>query len=135
MSELFSEAWMKSLQKMWNDSEDIAEPLSKAGFSSCIGYGFKGDSDPTGMIVIRDGVIVEAGKYDKRELNWDLRATKEKWNQWIEKGFSLATLGPAVATKTLEFAQGEYRQMIRNPSLSGPFLNHFKLMTDINKGS
>lgn len=131
MSELFSDAWMKSLQQQWNADAEIVEPLKKAAFSARIGYGFKGEEKPRGMLVIEDGKVVTAGAYDDSDLDWDLRADQDKWVDWIETGFGLTRLGPAVATGALQFNQGNYRQMIRNPSLSHPFLQHFELMAKI----
>ena len=132
MSNLFSAAWMKQLQQMWNANTDITKPLSKAGFSSRIAYGFKDNEKATGMLVIENGMVVEAGEYDGGELDWDLRADAAKWQEWIDGGFGLAQLGPAVATGALQFASGNYRQMIRNPSLANPFLHHFELMQNID---
>lgn len=131
MSELFTEGWMKQLQERWNATSEITRPLGEANFSARIAYGFKGDEQATGMLVIEDGVVVNAGDYDGGELDWDLRADADKWAGWIEGGFGLTKLGPAVATGALEFATGNYRQMIRNPSLANPFLTHFQLMQDI----
>lgn len=131
MSELFSESWMRSLQDKWNNEPLVLEPLQKAGFSAKIAYGFKGEERPRGLMVIENGTITRAGNYAGEPLDWDLRASPEHWVLWIEKGFGLTRLGPAVATKTLVFAVGDYRQMIRNPSLSNPFLQHFKLMSEI----
>ncbi len=131
MSELFSDAWMKQLQERWNATSEITEPLSAASFSARIAYGFKEDDEAIGMLVIEDGVVVEAGSYDGSELDWDLRADADKWLGWIEGGFGLTKLGPAVATGALQFVHGNYRQMIRNPSLANPFMHHFTLMQDI----
>ncbi len=131
MSELFTDGWMKELQEKWNASSEITGPLADAGFSARIAYGFKGDEQAQGMLVIENGVVTQAGAYDGSELDWDLRATPDKWLSWIDEGFGLTKLGPAVATGALQFASGNYRQMIRNPSLANPFLTHFKLMHDI----
>ena len=68
---------------------------------------------------------------DDGELDWDLRASPEDWAAWIESGFGLNKLGPAIATNALHFARGNYRQMIQNLSLSQPFLQHFHLMKSI----
>ena len=122
---------MKQLQQRWNASAEITKPLAEAEFSARIAYGFKGDAQPSGMLVIEKGVVVQAGAYDGGELDWDLRADADKWVSWIESGFGLTKLGPAVATGALQFASGNYRQMIRNPSLANPFLTHFSLMQDI----
>ena len=135
MDNLFSESWMQILQSKWNAEPKIVEPLANAHFNSTIGYGFKGKEYARGMMVIKDGVVAEAGGYDGRTLDWDLRAQPEKWQAWIEEGFGLLKLGPAVATGTLQFAAGNYRQMIRDPKLSHPFLEHFKLMSDIGLDS
>ena len=102
MSELFSEGWMQQLQDKWNASTDITTPLADAGFSARIAYGFKGEEKPRGMLVIENGVVNQAGGYDG-----------------------------AVATGALQFATGNYRQMIRKPSLANPFMHHFKLMQEI----
>ena len=132
MSKLFSNGWMNELGNKWNATPHIVDPLKKAEFTANIAYGFKGEEKPRGVIVITNGVITHAGDYADEALDWDLRASPENWQNWIEKGFGLARLGPAVATKALEFTTGNYRQMIRNPSLSHPFLEHFKLMQELH---
>ncbi|MFO7592585.1 MAG: SCP-2 sterol transfer family protein [Pseudomonadota bacterium] len=134
MAELFSPAWMQTLQTKWNATGSIVEPLQKAGFSARIGYGFKNEATPRGILVIENGRALMAGEFDGGELDWDLRATPEKWAAWIEEGFGLTKLGPAVATGALQFVIGNYRQMIRNPSLSNPFLLHFDLMSEVGAG-
>jgi hypothetical protein len=131
MSQLFSAAWMLELKEKWNGSAQVYTPLQKAGFSARIAYGFKGEPQAVGMLVIVNGIVQQAGELDGGELDWDLRATPENWHAWIESGFGLTKLGPAIATNALEFAKGNYRQMIQNPSLSQPFLQHFQLMREI----
>lgn len=128
MSQLFSEAWMGTLKKAWNETTRVYEPLQKAGFNARIGYGFKGEPRARGLLVVQNGKVTEAGLMDEGDLDWDLRATPESWEGWIAEGFGLNKLGPAVATQKLEFAKGNYRQMIQNLSLSQPFLEHFQLM-------
>jgi len=61
-----------------------------------------------------------------------LRASPENWQLWLKEGFGLSRFGPAVAMKKLQFAVGNYRQMIRNSSLSHPSLEHFELMRKIS---
>lgn len=131
MSELFSEAWIQSLGDAWNNDPAIVEPLEKAGFTANISYGFIGDEHPKCLLCIVNGKIVAANQYSGENLDWDLRADPSNWQKWISKGFGLTKLGPAVATRTLQFAKGDYRQMIRNPLLSRPFLRHFVLMTQM----
>lgn len=134
MGELFSHAWMQALQSKWNADPEIVDPLNKAGFSARIAYGYKGNDLPLGMLVIENGTVVYAGIYIDGPLDWDLRAEPANWQQWIKDGFGLTKLGPAVATGALHFAKGNYRQMIRNPALSHPFLHHFRLMSEIGLG-
>lgn len=131
MEELFSPSWMQALQSKWNATNGIVDPLQKAAFSARIGYGFKNEDTPRGILVIEHGRALVAGEFDGGALDWDLRATPEKWLSWIEGGFGLTRLGPAVATGALQFVTGNYRQMIRNPSLSNPFLLHFDLMAEL----
>lgn len=149
MAELFSTKWMDELKKHWNNSPQVYEPLKKAEFSARIAYGFKGEPRARGILTVVNGmvthassisndelavvngVVSNAASLDNDKLDWDLRASQENWNKWIENGFGLAKLGPAIATNSLEFAKGNYRQMIANPSLSSPFLQHFALMTKI----
>lgn len=132
MNPLFSENWMVALQEKWNSTPQVSAPLRKAEFSARIGYGFKGEPSARGMISIVNGIVMHAGAMDGGALDWDLRASPENWTSWIENGFGLTKLGPAIATNALEFVKGDYRQMIRNPSLSQPFLHHFQLMGEIN---
>lgn len=131
MSELFSESWIQSLGKAWNNDPQIVDPLKKAGFTANISYGFIGDDNPRCLLTIVNGEIINASLFNNENLDWDLRADPKNWNKWITNGFGLTKLGPAVATRALQFAKGDYRQMIRNPLLSRPFLRHFVLMTKL----
>lgn len=132
MDPLFSEQWMIALKNRWNSTPQLYEPLQKAGFSARIGYGFKGEPKARGLLTIVNGMVTQAGTMDDEPLDWDLRASPENWMTWIEHGFGLTKLGPAIATTALEFAKGNYRQMIQNPSLSQPFMQHFQLMGEIS---
>lgn len=131
MSEIFSDAWMMSLMNEWNSTPKVLDPLVKAGFNARIGYGYKGEPRARAVLVVVSGRVQSAGAMDNGELDWDLRASPESWEKWIREGFGLSKLGPAVATQMLEFARGNYRQMIQNLSLSQPFLEHFELMRKI----
>jgi hypothetical protein len=131
LSEIFTDAWMKELMKVWNGTPKVHEPLEKASFNARIGYGFKGEPKARGLLVVVNGKVQAAGLMDGGDLDWDLRAAPESWDKWIKEGFGLSKLGPAVAGQTLQFAKGNYRQMIQNLSLSQPFLEHFELMRKI----
>mgnify|MGYP001554082524 CR=1 FL=1 len=131
MSQLFSDTWMNELKNAWNQEADVFAPLEKANFSANIAYGYKGEEQPRGILTVVSGKITRAGAYAGEELDWDLRASPDNWQLWLNEGFGLSKLGPAVAMKKLQFATGNYRQMIRNPALSHPFLLHFDLMRKI----
>lgn len=131
MSNLFSEAWMVALKNEWNNSPELYGSLQSTTFSSRIGYGFKGEPKARGLLCVVNGKVEFAGIMDEGELDWDLRASPENWSTWIENGFGLSQLGPAIATNSLQFVKGNYRQMIQNLSLSKPFLMHFLLMKNI----
>jgi len=115
----------------WNSTPKVLDPLVKASFNARIGYGYKGEPRARALLVVVNGRVQSAGAMDNGELDWDLRANPESWEKWIREGFGLSKLGPAVATQVLEFAKGNYRQMIQNLSLSQPFLEHFELMRKI----
>lgn len=128
MSQLFSDAWMEALGKAWNSDPKMLENLQKVQFDSVIGYGFKDESKPRGVLVVKDGKVVHGGAYTDQELNWDLRADLISWENWIKNGFGLARLGKATTSGELKFVTGDYRQMVKNIRLSVPFLRHFDLM-------
>ena len=131
MSQLFSQGWMDALKKAWNSTPQVYEPLQKALFNSRIGNGIKGEPECRGMLSVVNGKVEYAGAMDDGELDWDLRASPEDWAGWIENGFGLNKLGSAIAINALQFNKGNYREMIKNLSLSQPFMHHFKLMETI----
>jgi len=130
-NQLFSEEWMGALKELWNYSPQIHMPLQEASFTARIGYGFKGELYARGMLSIVDGKVQYAGAVEG-DLDWDLRASRKNWNAWIENGFGVTRLGPAIATNSLEFVKGNNRQTITNMSLGLPFLPHFQLMKKVN---
>ena len=132
MIDLFSEQWMTALKNAWNSAPQVFEPLQKAAFSSRVGYGFVGEPQPRGVLVIEDGMATSTlSGVDSSEVDWDLRATEDNWKSWIENGFSLYNLGIAFATHQLQFQKGDYAQMLKNPLLSRPFVRHFELFENI----
>ncbi len=125
---LFDDAWMKGFQEQWNAEPALCDALAKINFNSVIGYGFKGDAQPTGFIAVENGQCVDAGDYDGRELNWDLRADEKNWNKWLQKELGMTGLGLAYATGKLKFAVGDYKAMISDPRMAGPFIKSFSAM-------
>ena len=125
---LFDDAWMKGFQEQWNAEPGLFEALGNINFNSVIGYGFKGDDQAVGYIAVENGVCVDAGEYDGRELNWDLRADTGNWEKWLKKELGMTGLGLAYATGKLKFAVGDYKAMISDPRMAGPFIKSFAAM-------
>ena len=125
---LFDDAWMKGFQEQWNAEPDLAGALQKINFNSTIGYGFPGDDTATGFIDVVDGQVTDAGAYDGRALNWDLRAEQKNWDKWLAKGLGMTGLGLAFTTGKLKFKTGDFKAMISDPRMAGPFIKSFTVM-------
>lgn len=132
-ADLFSPEWMNSFKDAWNKNSEITETLKNINFNSNIAYGFKGDEKPLGVMVVEGGVVISAGAYADEELNWDLRAPKEKWEEWLaaENGPSKFDLFKPAWMGGLKFKKGNYTAMMKNPSMMGPFLKSFTVMGQI----
>jgi hypothetical protein len=128
MSELFSDDWMKKFQQEWNNEPELADALAKIEFSSVIGYGFKGDDKASGYIKVENGRVTEAGAYGDQDLNWDMRADDDNWKKWFEKDLGMTGLGMAVTTGKLKFNSGDFKAMIKDPRMAGPFIKSFSAM-------
>ena len=131
MAELFSEDWMQAFGNAWNDNGDITGPLSEAGFNSVIGYGYPDDDTATGVIVVENGVATAAGSYGGEDLDWDIRASRAQWDKWLSKPPGMAGLGMAFTTGKLKFKVGDYKGMMKNPALAGPFVKSFGTMANV----
>ena len=128
MADLFSEDWMLKFGEEWNNEPELSDALAKINFNSVIGYGFDGEDEPRGVIVVEDGVVTSAGAYDNDEMNWDLRASEDNWNKWIAKGIGMMGLGTAYTTRKLKFVVGDYSAMVKDPRMAGPFIKSFSVM-------
>ena len=128
MAELFSDEWMKGFMEQWNMEPELSGALEKIGFNSNIGYGFDGDAQPKGVLVVKGGKAVDAGAYTGQELNWDLRATSDNWQKWIAKGIGMMGLGMAYTSRKLKFNVGDYGAMVKDPRMAGPFIKSFTVM-------
>ena len=129
MAELFSDAWMKSYKEEWNNEPELSGKLAEINFNSNIAYGFLGEDKHRGILVVEEGKASDARPYnDDDELNWDLRASEENWNKWIEKGLGMASLGAAYVSGKLKFKTGDYKAMIKDPRMAGPFVKSFTVM-------
>lgn len=128
MAEFFSDAWMKSFMEEWNKEPDLADALSKINFSSNIGYGLLDEDQARGVVVVENGKVTSAGAYNGEELNWDLRASQDNWDKWMTKGLGMAGLGMAYVGGKLKFKSGDYKAMVKDPRMAGPFIKTFTVM-------
>ncbi len=128
MADLFSDEWMKSFMEAWNNEPALSGALAKIDFNSVIGYGFQGDSTPTGVITVENGVVTAAGAYNGETLSWDIRAKAASWEKWLNKGIGMAGLGMAYTTGKMKFVVGDYLAMVKDPRMAGPFIKSFGVM-------
>ena len=128
MAELFSDDWMKQLRDEWNNDPEVKDKLAEIGFNSVICCGFKDEGDPRGVFVVENGECVRAGDWNGEKADWDMRAQKKDWMKWMEKGIGMAGLGMAFTTGKLKFLEGDYKGMLKDPRMAGPFVKSFGLM-------
>ena len=83
---------------------------------------------PSGFIKVENGKVTEAGQYDGQDLNWDMRADNDNWQKWFSKDLGMTGLGMAVTTGKLKFNTGDFKAMIMDPRMAGPFVKSFSVM-------
>jgi hypothetical protein len=128
MAEMFSEEWMKGLVEQWNKEPVLADALAQINFNSVIAYGFDGEDKPRGVLTVEQGKAVKGEPYTGQTLNWDLRATQDNWQKWMEKGIGMMGLGMAYTARKLKFQVGDYMAMVKDPRMAGPFVKSFSVM-------
>lgn len=128
MADLFSEAWMRSFQEQWNAEPELADALAKIHFNSVIGYGFPGEDQPRGVITVENGHATAAGGFRGETLNWDLRASADQWARWMSSPPGMMGLGAAFTTGKIKFVVGDYKAMLKDPRMAGPFIKSFAVM-------
>lgn len=131
MSALFSDEWMKQLMDAWNGEPDVKDKLAEINFNSVICCGFKNEDDPRGVFVVEKGVCVRAGSWNGEAADWDMRADLDDWLKWVKKGIGMMGLGTAYATGKLKFKVGDYKAMMKDPRMAGPFVKSFGLMQQV----
>jgi putative sterol carrier protein len=131
MSALFSDEWMKQLMDAWNAAPDVKDKLAEIGFNSVICCGFKDEENPRGVFVVENGVCVRAGDWNGEAADWDMRADMNDWLKWVKKGIGMMGLGTAYATGKLKFKVGDYKAMMKDPRMAGPFVKSFGLMQQV----
>ncbi|MCB1875822.1 MAG: SCP2 sterol-binding domain-containing protein [Chromatiales bacterium] len=131
MAELFSDDWMNELKEAWNAEPEVRNKLADINFSSVITCGFKDEDKPRGVFVVENGECVRAGSFDGEDPNWDMRADRNDWMKWVEKGIGMTGMGMAFTTGKLKFLKGDFKAMIKDPRMAGPFVKSFGLMQKI----
>jgi len=131
MAELFSDAWMNELKDAWNAEPEVKDALAAIGFNSVISCGFKDEGDPRGVFVVENGECVRAGSWAGEAQDWDMRADRKDWMKWVEKGLGMTGMGMAFTTGKLKFLKGDFKSMIKDPRMAGPFVKSFALMQKI----
>ena len=131
MAQLFSDEWINALKDEWNAEPEVSDKLAEIDFSSTITCGFKDDDKPLCVFVVENGKAISAGLYNGESADWDMRATEENWGKWAEKPLNMATMGLAFTTGKLKFPVGDFKAMIKNPSMAVPFVKSFALMGKI----
>lgn len=131
MAELFSAQWMSQLKDVWNADPEVSGKLAEIDFSSIITCGFKDEEQPRGVFVVEKGQCVRAGSYAGEEPNWDMRADRKDWLKWVEKGLGMTGMGMAFTTGKLRFLKGDFKAMLKDPRMAGPFVKSFALMSKI----
>ena len=128
MAQLFSDEWINALKDAWNNDPEVKDKLAEINFNSKIACGYKDDDKASCIFVVENGEAVSAGLYNGEDVDWDMRATAENWEKWAKKPLTMTSMGMAVATGKLKFASGDFKAMIKNPSMAGPFVKSFALM-------
>lgn len=131
MTDLFSKDWMMKFMDEWNNEPSVSKELAQIKFNSNIAYGFKSDDAPAGVLVVSKGKVTSAGEYDGEDLNWDLRAESEDWQEWLQTPPSMLTIGMAYSARKLKFNQGDYSAMLKDPRMAGPFIKSFVVMARV----
>lgn len=128
MADLFSDDWMKSFMEQWNAEPELSDALAQIGFNSVIGYGFDGEGQPRGVLVVENGKATSAGAYNGEDMNWDIRASDDQWQKWMAKPPGMMGLGMAFTSRKMKFVVGDYGSMIKDPRMAGPFVKSFSVM-------
>ena len=131
MSDLFSPEWMGAYKDAWNSEPKLTEPLAEIGFSTAIGYGLLDEDKPRGVLLVENGKATFGGFYDNQDMNWDIRAGADLWDEWMKNPPNLTQIGMAYTMRRLKFKQGDYGAMLKEPRMTGPFIKSFETMSQV----
>ena len=130
-SDIFSNLWAQGFEQAWNNEPGVVDPLARAGFNACIGYGFLGDDQPALVARINAGRISHVAPPAGEYLDWDLRASRETWEGWRDNPPGMMALGMAYTVGKLRFIKGDYVTMLKNPDMAAPFVRSFAVMAEV----
>lgn len=133
MAALFSDDWMKQLKDAWNGEPEVRDKLAEINFDSVITCGFKDEEQPRGVFVVEKGECVRAGAWSDTDpkANWDMRANLKDWLKWVKNGIGMTGMGAALMTGKLKFKVGDYKAILKDPRIAGPFVKSFALMQQV----
>lgn len=131
MAELFSNEWINELKDAWNADAEVSGKLAEIGFNSVITCGYKDGNEPKCVFNVENGQAVSAGLYNGESADWDMRASQDDWMKWVNKPLGMTGMGMAFTTGKLKFEKGDFKQMIKTPTMAGPFVKSFALMSQI----
>ncbi len=131
VDDVFSEPWMQEYARLWNAEQAMVTELARQRFSAVIGYGFPDCAAPKSMLVVRLGLVECAGRYDGRQLDWDLRAAPAHWSRWLRQGIDLSTILVEIGANRFQIWKGDHKRILRKPPLVGALLRAFALMLEV----
>lgn len=131
MAELFTEEWMQGFASQWNAEPELVDALAQVGFNSTIGYGFDGDEQPSGVLIVENGKATKGEAYAGQTVNWDIRASAEQWQKWLAKPPGMMGLGMAFTSRKMKFEVGDYSSMVKDPRMASPFIKSFAVMARV----
>lgn len=98
MYKFLSEDWIKACKEEWNKNQKLKEELKD--FSGSIKYYIEGKEGDAVHIIVKNGEVVEAGKADSRDYDFEVGASLDNW-----KKLAMGDMGPkaALLTKRIKF--------------------------------
>jgi len=98
MRKFLSEDWIKACKEEWNKNQKLKEELKD--FSASIKYYIEGKEGDAVHLIVKNGEVVEVGKADSRDYDFELWASLDTW-----KKLATEDMGPkaALLTKKLKF--------------------------------
>ena len=128
----FTSEWAQAYQAAWNREPPEADVRRDTAFAGAIGLGWPDDDNARCLLVVRAGRVVEAGGYDGRRLDWDLRASREHWCRWSAGAVEALDLGIAMAARRLVVRRGDYDRLIEDAHGAGALLGAFRLLARVS---